>query len=71
VYREGLRFKVLSSRYGEGRGRLREGDRYGSYRWREVVRIIDGLDVEGESWFQKSIQRKVGNGVNTYFWTDT
>jgi hypothetical protein len=26
---------------------------------------------EGGNWFEETIQRKVGNGSNTYFWTDT
>ena len=35
--REGLWFKVLVSRYGEERGKLREGGRYNSSWWREIV----------------------------------
>jgi len=70
VDREGLWFKVLVSRYGEERGRLREGGRGGSSWWRDIVRIHDGWDVEGGSWFEESIQKKVGNYVTTFFWTD-
>ncbi|XP_024626870.1 uncharacterized protein [Medicago truncatula] len=50
--REGLWFKVLSSRYGEHRGRLREGGATGSAWWREIVKIQNGIGVEGGSWFE-------------------
>jgi len=36
VDRESLWFKVFSSRYGEQRGRLREGGVTGSTWWREI-----------------------------------
>jgi hypothetical protein len=39
VDRDGLWFKVLSSRYGEQRGRLREGGSNGAAWWREIVKI--------------------------------
>jgi len=67
VDREGLWFKVLSSSYGQERGRLIEGGRDGSSWWWEIVRIRDGLGVEGGSWFEESIQKKAGNDFNTYF----
>jgi len=67
VGRDELWFKVLSSRYGEERGRLKVGGRNGSSWCREVVKIQDGLGVEGGSWFEESIQKKVGDGLNTYF----
>jgi len=47
VDRDGLWFKVLSSRYGEERGRIREGARLGSAWWREIVKIRDVIGVEG------------------------
>ncbi|GAU41517.1 hypothetical protein TSUD_302560 [Trifolium subterraneum] len=37
VDREGLRFRVLATRYGMEGGRLREGGRRGSSWWREIV----------------------------------
>jgi len=70
VDREGLWFKVLLSRYGEERGRLREGDRMGSVWWKEIVKIREGIGVEGGSWFEVNISKRLGNGLNTYFWSD-
>lgn len=68
--RDGLWFKVLSSRYGEDNGRLKEGGRMGSAWWREIVKIHEGIGVEGGSWFDANVKKVVGNGFNTYFWSD-
>lgn len=38
--------------------------------WREIVKIRDGVGVDGGLWFDKCVSRKVGNGVDTYFWND-
>lgn len=70
VDREGLWFKVLLSRYGEERGRLREGSRLGSAWWKEIVKIREGIGVEGGGWFEENISIRLGNGLNTYFWSD-
>jgi len=70
VDRESLWFKVFSSRYGEQRGRLREGGVTGSTWWREIVKIENGIGVEGGSWFEESISKRLGNGFNTFFWSD-
>jgi len=70
VGREGLWFKVLSSRYREHRGRLREGGTTGSIWWREIVNIQNGIGVEGGSWFEESISKRLGNGFNTFFWSN-
>ena len=42
VERNNLWFRVLSSRYGEVRGRLKDGVRRGSVWWREIVKIQEG-----------------------------
>ena len=68
--RDGLWFKVLSSRYGEDNGRLKEGGRRGSVWWREIVKIQEGIGVEGGNWFEANVKKVVGNGFNTYFWSD-
>ena len=70
VVRDSLWFKVLSSRYGEERGWLREGGRMGSAWWREIVKIHEGIGVKGGNWFEESISKRIGNGFNTYFWSD-
>ncbi|GAU48513.1 hypothetical protein TSUD_244330 [Trifolium subterraneum] len=58
------------AKYGEVAGRLAVGGRSGSTWWREVLRIRDGEGTVEEEWFAESIERRVGNGVNTFFWTD-
>jgi hypothetical protein len=35
------------------------------------VRIRDGLDGLGGGWFGECVQKKVGDGTETFFWTDT
>jgi len=70
VDREGLWFKVLLSRYGEEKGRPREEGRMGSAWWKEIVKIRAGIGVEGGSWFEENISKRLGNGFNTYFWSD-
>ena len=51
VDRGGFWYRVLVARYGEEAGRLEVGGRSGSYWWREVARIKDGVGEEGEVWF--------------------
>ncbi|MCI27792.1 putative non-LTR retroelement reverse transcriptase related protein, partial [Trifolium medium] len=47
------------------------GGRSGSSWWREIVRIRDGVDGLGGGWFGESVLKKVGDGSETFFWTDT
>lgn len=35
--------------------------------WREIAKICDGV---GGCWFEKSVLKKVGNGLHSYFWYD-
>jgi hypothetical protein len=42
----------------------------GSAWWREIIKIQEGVGVEGGSWFEASLTRRLGNGLNTYFWSD-
>jgi len=44
--------------------------RSGSSWWREVAKIHYGIGVDGGGWFEESLVRRVGNGANTFFWTD-
>ncbi|GAU49945.1 hypothetical protein TSUD_408400 [Trifolium subterraneum] len=69
VDREGLWFRVLAARYGVERGRLREGGRRGSVWWRELECIREGGELGG-SWFGELVSKKVGDGSDTFFWTD-
>jgi hypothetical protein len=70
VERGGLWFRVLVARYGLEHGRLREGGRMGSAWWREIVRIRDGVGGVRDGWFGEGVVRKVGDGTDTFFWTD-
>jgi hypothetical protein len=67
--RWGLWLRVLAARYRVERGRLREG-RSGSAWWREIVRICDGIGGMEGRWFGDCVTRKVGDGAETFFWTD-
>ncbi|GAU48788.1 hypothetical protein TSUD_406310 [Trifolium subterraneum] len=70
VDREGFWLRVLAARYGVERVRLCAGGSRGSAWSRELVSIRDGGgDLEG-GWFRRHILRKVGDGANTFFWTD-
>ncbi|MCH83355.1 putative non-LTR retroelement reverse transcriptase, partial [Trifolium medium] len=70
VDKEGLWFRVLAGRYGVERGRLRVGGTRGSTWWRELARIRDGGGALEGGWFGGHISRKVGDGSDTFFWTD-
>jgi hypothetical protein len=69
VDREGLWYRVLAARYGVEGGRLRDGGRRGSSWWKEVVRIREGGEFGG-SRFEEHVERRVGDGSDTFFWTD-
>ncbi|GAU42262.1 hypothetical protein TSUD_327400 [Trifolium subterraneum] len=69
VDREGLWFRVLAARYGVERGRIRDGGRRGSTWWREIVSIREGSELGG-SWFGDHVSKRVGDGSDTFFWTD-
>ncbi|GAU17962.1 hypothetical protein TSUD_330870 [Trifolium subterraneum] len=58
-------FKASLAHYGIDRG-----GRSGSSWWREIARIRDGVADIGGGWFGESVVRKVGDGVETFFWTD-
>ncbi|GAU13014.1 hypothetical protein TSUD_173140 [Trifolium subterraneum] len=67
---DGLWYRVLAARYGVERGRLSAGGTKGSSWWRAIMCIWDGGgEVEG-GWFRGHISKKVGDGVDTCFWTD-
>ncbi|GAU44008.1 hypothetical protein TSUD_349400 [Trifolium subterraneum] len=70
VDRGGLWFRALAARYGVERGCVREGGRNGSSWWREIVRIRDGVDGLGGRWFREGVVRKVGDGTESYFYTN-
>ncbi|KAK2436694.1 hypothetical protein QL285_021667 [Trifolium repens] len=48
---------------------VRVGGRRGSAWWKEIVRIREGGEHEGR-WFQEHVTRRVGDGSDTFFWTD-
>ncbi|CAJ2651349.1 unnamed protein product [Trifolium pratense] len=70
VDREGLWFRVLAGRYGVERGRLCVGGSRGSTWWRELASLRDGGGALDGGWFGGHISRKVGDGSDTFFWTD-
>jgi len=55
---------VLSARYGEEGGHLREGGRMTSTWWHD----IDAL--RREERFRDHVRRSVGDGKNTFFWSE-
>jgi len=60
VDRGGLWYRVLVARHGEEAGRLKVGGRSVSIWWREIVKIREGIGVDGG----------VGDGSDTLFWHD-
>jgi hypothetical protein len=38
--------------------------------WRDIVRIHDGVDGLGGGWFGECILKKVGDELDTFFWSD-
>ncbi|GAU51437.1 hypothetical protein TSUD_413370 [Trifolium subterraneum] len=69
VDREGLWFRVLAAMYGVEGGRLREGGWRGSSWWREIARIREEGELGG-GWFGEHVSKQVGDGSDTFFWTD-
>jgi len=57
-------FRVLSARYGVEGGRLLGGGRETSMWWRDISAMCR------EEWFANHVSRSVGNGENTFFWSD-
>jgi hypothetical protein len=70
VDRDGLWYRVLAARYSEEAGRLEVGGRSGSYWWREIAKIRDGLGDSEEGWFAERVSKRVGDGTSTFFWYD-
>ncbi|MCI35403.1 cysteine-rich receptor-like protein kinase, partial [Trifolium medium] len=42
----------------------------GSSWWREIVSIRDGRGDLGGGWFGECVSKKVGDGLDTFFWSD-
>jgi hypothetical protein len=51
-------------------GRLNVGRRGGSSWWREFAKIRDGDGGVSGRWLDECISKKVGDGIETYFWRD-
>ncbi|PNX95466.1 cysteine-rich receptor-like protein kinase [Trifolium pratense] len=47
-----------------------EGERRGSLWWREIASIREGGGAVGGRWIGDHVVRRVGNGADTFFWTD-
>ncbi|MCH92691.1 cysteine-rich receptor-like protein kinase, partial [Trifolium medium] len=61
---------VLAARYGVERDHLRDGGRSESSWWREVAKIRDGTGGLGGGWFGEYVVKQVGDGLDTFLWTD-
>jgi hypothetical protein len=71
VEKIGLWYRVLVARYGEEGGRVADGGRRGSTWWREISQIRDEVSEGVErGWFTDGVARRVGNGLETLFWSD-
>jgi hypothetical protein len=56
--------------YGVEGGRLNVGRRGGSSWWREFAKIHDGDGGVSGRWLDECVSKKVGDGIETYFWSD-
>jgi len=70
VDKEGLWNRVLKARYREVGGRIHEGVRNDFGWWRMLCHMMDGVGSGLGSWFDDNTRRVVGNGKNTFFWTN-
>ena len=70
VDKDGLWYRVLKARYGEVGGRIKEGGRNSSRWWRSICNVREGSGLVVGRWFDDNIRRVVGNGRNTFFWSD-
>ncbi|KAK2356228.1 hypothetical protein QL285_093578 [Trifolium repens] len=52
-----------------GGGRLRAGGWRRFSWWREIARVRKGGKI-GARWFEEHVSRRVGDGSDTFFWTD-
>jgi len=65
-----LWYRVLKARYGEVGGRNKEGGSDASLWWRLICHVREGVGTGVGNWFDGNTRRVVGNGRNTFFWTD-
>jgi len=70
VDKDELWYRVLKARYGEERGRMKEGGRHDSLWWRTMCNIRGGTVMGVGCWFENITRREVGDDRNTCFWTD-
>jgi len=70
VDRDGFWYRVLVARYGEEAGRLEVGGNSGSFWWREIAKIRDGIGDTDGGWFAERVSKKVRDGTSTFFWYD-
>lgn len=70
VDKDSLWYRVLKARYGEVCGRIQEGDRNASAWWRMMGGVREGIGSGVGNWFGENVERVVGDGKNTFFWTD-
>jgi hypothetical protein len=69
--KSGMWCRVLVSRYGELMGRVQQGGRGVSSWWKEIARLRDGSgEGEERGWFAEGVERRVGDGATTFFWSD-
>ena len=64
VDRDSLWYRVLSARYGMNGGCIRKGGCEASVWWRDVSAM------RSEEWFGGNVSCFVGDGKNTFFWTN-
>lgn len=67
--RESFWYKVLCVRYGEVGGRLHFGGGGGSVWWKNLNNVREGVGMLEVGWLLDNIQRKVGDGPSTLFWS--
>jgi len=70
VEKDSLWYCVLKVRYGEVCGRIQEGDRNASAWWKMMGGVREGIGSGVGNWFDDNVERVVGDGKNTFFWTD-
>lgn len=65
--RERLSSRVLTVRYGEEEGMIKDGGRFSFVWWRNLPNICEGAGLDVGNWFLDNLGRSTGDEFSTLF----